>query len=253
MSDTARNYVKSLQAPWHIKSLLFLIADYHNVKKGCAWPGYATLAEVTGRDQRSVRRTMREAERILPGKIHFAPGLGRGNFGKFYFTELEKGVAGDLFSGRDAAPKGDTKGDTKGDISDSAIRNEPLNHGTIDQSHQNITPNGALSFWLRFKDQLKAELPQEDWKLWLRPLFFLKEIGSNHLLLALPPDSRIKEAYKAKEPWLRSKLKPLGYCCSATKYPDEYELGRACEINPEWIEVRERLLRKKKEPQRAAG
>ena len=250
MSDTARNYVKGLNLPWHIKSFLLLIADYHNVEKGCAWPGLETLEEITGRDRRNIKRTIRAAEQT--GKIHFVPGLGQGNLSKFYFVELEKAVTGDLFSGRDAGPKAVTKAVTKAVISDSAIRKEPLNHGTIDQN-QNITPNGALTFWLQFKDKLKTELPEEDWKLWLRPLLFLKELGSKHLLLALPPVSRITAAYKTKEPWLRKQLGPLGYSCSATRYPNEYELDKSCEINPEWIEVRDRLLRKGKEPQRAAG
>jgi len=136
----------------------------------------------------------------------------------------------------------------------NAIRkNQEPGTASQNQNHQTITPSGALNFWLWFKDQLKTELSKEDWDLWLRPLLFLKELaGSKHLLLALPAVNCIMEAYKVREPWLRGKLGPLGYSCSATRYPDKYELDRACDTNPEWIEVRDRLLRKK-EPQRAAG
>jgi hypothetical protein len=117
----------------------------------------------------------------------------------------------------------------------------------IERKKENITPCGALQFWRDFKFQLQKQLPAEEWGLWVRPLLFLKELGSGHLLLALPPVTRIMEAYKAREPWLRAQLGPLGWNCSATKYPEAPELDRLVERAPGmgWEEVRDRLLRKK--------
>jgi hypothetical protein len=141
MSDRARNYVKGLSLPWHVKSLLFLIADYHNIKEGCAWPGLATLAELTGRDPRNVKRTIRAAEKT--GKFRFVPGVGRGNQGKFYFVELEKEVTATAFDG--------VKAVTKEVISSSAIRNEPLNQNKPPIVPQSETcekhPDSGLTTW----------------------------------------------------------------------------------------------------------
>jgi hypothetical protein len=180
-------------------------------------------------------------------------GVGRGHVSMYSFVGFQctRGDGLCLEKGTFSAVKGDILAG-KVDIGGGPIRKEETSK-QLQEEIQNITPDGALTFWLKFKDQLKTELPEDEWQLWLRPLLFLKELGSKHLLLALPPVNRILDAYKAKEPWLRNRLAPLGYYCSATKYPDEYTLDRACAMNPEWFEVRDRLLRRKKESQRATA
>jgi hypothetical protein len=91
MSDTAREHVKRVIMPWTLKSLLFLIADYHNVKEGRAWPGIKELAEVSGLSERQVRRLLKEICDRYPELIRYTPGVGRGNSGSVEFLKLGKG------------------------------------------------------------------------------------------------------------------------------------------------------------------
>lgn len=133
MSDTARNYVKSLsrgdRAPVssETRAFLFYLADYHDVKTGCAWPGIPAIAEDMDKTVRQIQRYLSEA--VGAGLIAYTPGRGRGNLGSFIFLELVKGDMGVAFSGRDHSLKGDIKGDIKGDMDGIAIRKnqEPLN------------------------------------------------------------------------------------------------------------------------------
>jgi hypothetical protein len=148
VSDRARNYVKDLSLPWPQKALLFLLADYHNVKAGCAWPGLDTLAEITGKDPRNVRRLIRQLE--VSGKFKYVPGIGRGNYGRFYFLDLEKEVNENPFC---KELKGVTKAVTKGVISSSVIRNnqEPLTKTSPNPAFQ----AGNSNFKLRHRDHTR--------------------------------------------------------------------------------------------------
>ncbi|SRR5579872_361358 len=245
MSDRAREYVKSLSVPWNVKSLLFLIADYHSTKEGCAWPGLSTISEVMGIDPRNAKRLIRQAEKT--GKFKFVPGIGRGNHGKFYFLELDKGGQSDLFSETKEVIKAVTKEVNSG----IAIRN---NHEP--RTNQNLHTSGALTDWLAIKTQLQTEIPADEWNLWVRPTYLLKVMAGSQMLLALPPDGRIIEAARSRQELLRGLLKSRGYQgFSLTRYPDDYELERIRTGFPEiYAELFDALKnRPKKEPQRAIG
>jgi hypothetical protein len=109
MSDVAREYVKTLELPWRLKSLLFLLSDYHNTRQGCAWPGLSTLAHVTGIDRCNLKRLIRDL--VATGALRYEPGRGRGHLGKFYFIELEgKKGPNDTFSDAKGVEKGVEKG-----------------------------------------------------------------------------------------------------------------------------------------------
>lgn len=237
MSDRARNYVKKLdnaRVPGTLKALLFFIADYHDVARGCAWPGIQTVADDTGKSVRQVQRLLKQG--IELGIISYEHGEGRGRLGRFIFTQLEKGDAGVTVP----AIKDDAKGDIKGDIFDSAIRKEP-EPGTINQNSKQHTRSRALTAWMAVKYELKAELPETEW-FWLRPLLLLRELDHNFLLLALPTNARIMSAAEKGKALLRERLKTHGYTCSYTRYPDDYELEKLREGgDPGWVEVANRL------------
>jgi len=109
-----------------------------------------------------------------------------------------------------------------------------------------------MKVWLEFKEELKTLLGIDEWKAWVRPIYFLKALDHKHLLLAAPPNTKIVSAYRKRESWLRQMLKQRGgYCCSLTKYPEDWQLERAAQMNPEWEEVVRRVLRKK--PQRVTA
>lgn len=111
-----------------------------------------------------------------------------------------------------------------------------------DQRHH---ASGGMEIWLQLKEELRSELPEQEWNFWVRPIYLLKELSSSHLLLAAPPSSRIVEAYRKREPWLRDKLALRGFSCSLTYYPDAYQLELAALRNPEWAEAAARINRKK--------
>ena len=147
MSDTAREYIKKLatgRVSASVRSCLFFVADYHNVKQGCAWPGVDTIAADMDLSVRQVRRLLAEAQ--AAGVIRYSPGVGRGNFGQIVFVEIAKADT--------RVPFSEVKGDIKGDIPGSAIRKEP---GTIEPkplnplSEANPTcekhPESGLTAW----------------------------------------------------------------------------------------------------------
>ena len=89
----------------------------------------------------------------------------------------------------------------------------------------------TLPAWLAFKEQLRSELPEEEWDLWVRPMFLLKAmpVGTDqrHLLAAIPPNGRIESAATKRLPMMRELLAPAGLHVSLTRYPDEWEIQEA--------------------------
>src|SRR5208283_3422446 len=96
MSDRAREYVKKLDFPWNLKSFMFLVADYHRIGAGCAWPGLDAIAAVMRIARRNVKRIIRELE-MRGAPIQWVPGIGRGNREKLVFKDLQKDYASDPF------------------------------------------------------------------------------------------------------------------------------------------------------------
>ena len=89
----------------------------------------------------------------------------------------------------------------------------------------------SLPAWLAFKEQLRAELSEEEWELWVRPMFLLKanpiDSSHKHLLAAIPPNTRIQAAACKRLPRMRELLAPAGLNISLTRYPDEWEIAEA--------------------------
>lgn len=245
MSDLARNYVKSLprsRVRRAQRSFLFFLADYHNVNTGVAMPGLETLAEDMGISVRQVRNLIKEGQDL--NIISWTPGRGSGNLGTFVFLKLPR-----PFLGLKAESKEEQKGEENAEIYGSVIRKnlEPRTQNQEEDHHG----YAGLKIWLRVKEQLKAELPRDEWDLWVRPCYLLRELDHKHMLLSLPPNNKVIVAYKKREKWLRAKLHEHGYSCSATRYPDLFELERIREEFPhlwdaQWQEVYARFERKKK-------
>jgi hypothetical protein len=95
--------------------------------------------------------------------------------------------------------------------------------------------------WLAFKEQLRAEFSNEEWNLWVRPMFLLKAMpagpGQKHLLAAIPANGRIQSAAVNRLSMMRELLAPAGLNISLTRYPDDWEVEEAkrrygCDMAP---------------------
>jgi hypothetical protein len=220
MSDRARDYVKNLdnsrlRPPQ--KSFLFFLADYHNVRHSSAWPSLQTLAQDTGLSLRYIRRLV--AECVGLRLISYDPGLGRGNKGRFRFLELD-----DTLQAKgewNADQRAGRKGGQKGGQHDTLIRIEPKPEP--EPRTKNHHARGATNVWLMVKEQLRGELPEDEWNLWVRPTYLLREMDHKFLLLAMPPNGAIMRAATQRKQILMDLLAPHGYSCGLTKYPDNWE------------------------------
>jgi len=89
----------------------------------------------------------------------------------------------------------------------------------------------SMPAWLAFKEQLRNDLSNTEWDLWVRPMLLLKALtvseDQNHLLAALPPNGRIQSAATDRLPFMRELLAPLGLNISLTRYPDQWEIDEA--------------------------
>jgi hypothetical protein len=164
-------------------------------------------------------------------RYRFRSGLGAGNRGSYEFIGISS-----------KANKEDQNEDKRED------KTKPPNKVLQDLQEPLTNPKqhgfAALKFWIRFKEQLKTELPIEEWNLWVRPAYLFRE-SDGHLLLALPVSRKITDAYLERQAWLREKLQPHGYSCSATKYPDDYTLERVMREYPEQFEKLTPALKKR--------
>ena len=104
-------------------------------------------------------------------------------------------------------------------------------HDSKPAIHHGDAALNSLPAWLSFKEQLRNELSDEEWKLWVRPMLLLKTMPAGedqkHLLAAIPPNTRIQDAALKRLPMMRELLAPAGLNISLTKYPDEWEIQEA--------------------------
>ena len=107
---------------------------------------------------------------------------------------------------------------------DSLLNSKPLTH------HGDAALN-SLPAWRAFKEQLRSEISDAEWNLWVRPMLLLKTMSASadqkHLLAALPPNSQIQSAAINRLPMMRELLAPGGMNISLTRYPDEWEIEEA--------------------------
>ena len=221
MSDQARNYVKNLDngrlRPSE-KSFLFFLADYHNVRHSSAWPSLQTLAEDTGLGLRYIRRLIEKCVELR--LINYEPGLGRGNKGCFRFLDLDTDSV-EAKGGRNVGQDRGRKGGQKGGLSEIAIRNEP--EPELEPRAEDQHAGGALKAWLKVKEELRSEMPEREWKLWVRPMRLLRVMDHQFLLLVMPPNNEIIEAAQKRKSLLGAKLADHGYSFGFAPYPDDWQ------------------------------
>ena len=89
----------------------------------------------------------------------------------------------------------------------------------------------SLPAFLALKNQLNAELSEEECDLWVQRMFLLKampvDADQKHLLAAVPANSRIQDAAIKRLPMMREMLAPAGLNISLTRYPDDWEIQEA--------------------------
>jgi hypothetical protein len=97
--------------------------------------------------------------------------------------------------------------------------------------HHGDAALSCLPVWLSFKEQMRSEVSDEEWNLWVRPMSLLKTmpagVDQKHLLAAIPANGRIQSAATNRLPMMRELLAPAGLNISLTKYPDEWEIQEA--------------------------
>ena len=103
-------------------------------------------------------------------------------------------------------------------------------------TEQNHHASGALKDWLSIKAQLESELPAAEYKLWVRPMYLLKNM-SGTLLLSLPPNNAIVQAARLRQRHLEALVRAAGWSGVAfTAYTDEYQRERLRTEYPEFYE-----------------
>jgi hypothetical protein len=94
--------------------------------------------------------------------------------------------------------------------------------------HHGDAAMNSLPAWLALKEQLRNELSEEEWGLWVRPMLLLKVMAPNTndktLLAALPSNSQIQAAAKQYLPAMCELLEPSGFSIRLTTYPSEWEI-----------------------------
>ena len=155
--------------------------------------------------------------------ISYEPGLGRGNKSSFRFLELDLAVVepeGEQIGGR---YKGRKEGGKEG-LQVTAIRNEHKpEHEAGAKNHHAC---GALTTWIRVQEQLRSELPPDEWNLWVRPTYLFRVQDHSHLLLVMPPNNAIMQAALRRKSLLRTKLAEYGFSFGFAPYPDDYQRSR---------------------------
>ena len=187
------------------KSFLFFLADYHNVHHASAWPSLQTLAEDTGLSLRYIRRLV--AQCVELGLISHEPGLGRGNKSRFRFVELDLAVIDAKGVQNGGRNKGQKEGQKEG-LRDRTIRSEPEHEPDPRTKDQHA--RGALKVWLTVKEKLRREIPEEEWKLWVRPTYLFRVMSGSQLLLVMPPNNAIITAANNRKTMLRVRLAEHG-------------------------------------------
>jgi hypothetical protein len=81
----------------------------------------------------------------------------------------------------------------------------------------------SLAVWLAAKNDLRAEIGEDAWKLWIRSAMLLNVLSEKFLLIALPPSNRIVEAARANKHLVNAALEKRGCALAGfTPYPDAW-------------------------------
>lgn len=238
------------------KLLLFVLADYHNTLVKQAWPSVLTLASASLLSVSQAKRDLKYLEEHLVIERCRPQKYGRGYLTAYRFLEfdasellaerLKKRVHGERILGQPAPESmepvhGDGKGPErvhsdreKGpervqnassyiEERRTPIQREPPAKEKHARRVLNPAVQKSLAMWLAAKQELRQELGEEAWRLWIRPAMLLNVLSGNHLLLAIPPSTRIIEAARACKPVVHAVLEKRGCAlASFTAYPDEW-------------------------------
>jgi hypothetical protein len=207
------------------KLLLFVLADYHNTAVKQAWPSVLTLASESLLSVPQTKRDLRYLEEHLVIERCRPKVYGRGITTAYQFlafdapTLLEQRL-------RKGVHFGPEKGSEGVHFDDAYIEEQ----GTIEQKQQaqnqkhaqrvlNPVVQKSLAVWLAAKNDLRADLGEDAWKLWIRSAMLLNVLSEKFLLIALPPSNRIVEAARANKHLVNAALEKRG-CALAGFTPD---------------------------------
>jgi helix-turn-helix protein len=105
---------------------------------------------------------------------------------------------------------------------------DPKDTNPKPEIHHGDAALNSMPAWLAFKEQLRSELSEDEWNLWVRPMLLLKAMPASadqkHLLAAIPPSARIQSAATKRLPMMRELLATAGLNISLTHYPNEWEI-----------------------------
>lgn len=239
------------------KLLLFVLADYHNTALRQAWPSVVTLAGDADASLSQVKRDLNYLEEHLVLERCRPAKLGRGYLTAYRFLALDapellaerlskrvqnepllevresKGIPS--LSGSEPNAEGVHPDPKKGL---ERVQNVPSyieeqrtpkqqKPPTKEKKHSrralNPVVQKSLAVWLAAKQELRQEIGEEAWRLWIRPTMLLNVLSGNHLLLAIPPSTRIIEATRANQHVVHAALARRGCALAGfTSYPDEW-------------------------------
>lgn len=238
------------------KLLLFVLADYHNTAAKQAWPSVLTIASESMLSLAQTKRFLDYLEEHLVIERCRPKAYGRGITTAYEFLaldaperlekRLQKGVHGEpLF--KDELPDQkrvqsrpskcaegvhfDPERGSEGDQIDDAYIEERRTIEPKQQAqekkhaHRVLNPvvQKSLAVWLAAKNDLRAELGEDAWKLWIRSAMLLNVLSEKYLLIALPPSSRVVEAARANKHLVNAALEKRGCALAGfTPYPDAW-------------------------------
>lgn len=238
------------------KLLLFVLADYHNTAAKQAWPSVPTLASESLLSHAQTKRDLHYLEEHLVIERCRPKAYGRGITTAYQFLALDAPellgqrlkdrVYGEPLSAgkapedncvQNSPPKnskgghlGPEKGSERVQIGDAYIEEQ----GTIEQKQQeqekkharrvlNPVVQKSLAVWVAAKNDLRAELGEDAWKLWIRSAMLLNVLSEKYLLIALPRSNRIVEAARASKRLVHAALEKRGCALAGfTPYPDNW-------------------------------
>jgi len=103
--------------------------------------------------------------------------------------------------------------------------------------------NPTLQTWLKIKASLRERIAGSEYNLWLRPMYFFKELSGGVLLLTLPPNKQVVAAARLNRALITNEIQAHGLQgFSLTGYPDNDVLLQLSHGNSEWAEAANRIL-----------
>jgi hypothetical protein len=228
------------------KLMALILADHHDPAEDCSWPGVFRLAEMALMSKRHAITVLHSLER--KEFLVIVRGSGRGHGSEYHLLTVppqpsaigqKKGAQRAPFTSEEKLRERVQKGCTeqpervqKGCTARERYKEEPTD--PIEPTKLS-TAGAALKAWLWIKTELQKQLPEQEWRLWVRPAYLLKVLSGSTLLVALPPSGRIIEAAQIRAPDVLAVIaRECGYVVKFTRYPDGYDRERLRAEYPEF-------------------